>query len=337
VLRYCGEKLPLGLRIAVVSNDAIGNYVVVTPLLQMLKASLGPKRLVYFSGPRTEELWSRDPNIDRGAVLFGPPIQQSMTALVSEEPFDLVINVEWSAWAKVFTAALCRPETYVCGPCVGPGGRGDLPFADDLRGQLWQDSEWIAPDLTERYPFLKSGFIGEIFCRLAYLEGEIPPYGIRGEPVNVPIPDVLIAMSASLPEKLWPIEKWREVLSDLQGFGISVGLLGAPPSSQGKFWLGNAAESAVVDEGLAQDLRGKFSLPEVIGALGTARAVLTLDNGILHLSSGLETPTIGLYREGIHRLWAPPGPNITVLLPEPGETVASISADKVIEELKRVL
>jgi heptosyltransferase III len=206
VRRYAGEELPAGARIAVVANDAIGNYVVSTPLLQMLRSRWRPSAIHYFSGTRTQELWMEDANIDWGFPLHGSEPNFSVLnafAEIGNERYDLVINLEWTAWSKCFTAVISSLNTYVCGPCLGSNGRNDMPFEDDLQGKLWQDQEWISSSLPLVYPFLESGFIGEIFCRLAYLAGPVPEYDVPQRPVSIEIPDVIISAAASLPEKLW--------------------------------------------------------------------------------------------------------------------------------------
>lgn len=331
--RYLGESLSPEIRIAVLANDALGNYVVSTPLLSMLRARYPQATLHLYSGTRTEEFWTRDTRLNAGHALFGSPPQETARTIERLGPYDLVVNMEWSAWAKAATAMASGPDTYVVGPALGPEGRGDLPFQTDDRGALWADQEWISPAVTQRHPFLQTGFIGEIFCRLAYLEGAIPRYELPSEAVNGPVPDVLIATSASLPEKLWPTEKWVAALTALHEAGKTVGLLGAKPSAQSKFWKGNDTETTLVETGLAEDLRGQFSLPQVVGALHATRQVLTLDNGILHLASATVTPTVGLFRHGIHRLWAPPVSNVTVLTPGEDGAVAEIEVDMVREAL----
>ncbi|RYG46502.1 hypothetical protein EON79_09970 [bacterium] len=312
----------------------MGNYVVSTPLLQALRREHPEAAIHYFSGPRTEELWQHDEAIAHGESLFGVPPSRSFAA---ERPsYDLVVNVENSPLAKAFAARLAGPETAVVGPTLDDEGRGDLAFAPDARGDLWRDSEWIAADLPERYPFLGSGFIGEIFVRLSYLEGPVPEYRIYAEPTDSGC-DVLIAMSASLPEKLWPAEAWTAALTRLKAQGLTVGLLGAPPSRQGKYWKGGTAEESVVEDGLVRDLRGHFSLPQVVGALGEARAVLTLDNGIMHLAAAAGTPTVALFRHGIDRLWTPPQGAVVPVVAEEGGTVAELSAEAVGEAMLRAL
>jgi heptosyltransferase-3 len=340
VRRYAGEELPAGARIAVVANDAIGNYVVSTPLLQMLRARWKPAAVHYYSGTRTQELWAEDPNIDWGFPLHGSDPNFSVLnafAEIGQERYDLVINLEWTAWAKTFTAVISSLNTYVCGPCLGSDGRSDLQFEDDIQGKLWNDQEWISANLPLRYPILESGFISEIFCRLAYLAGPVPDYSVPQKSVSTEIPDVIISGAASLPEKLWPLEKWLDLVQRCKGAGLTVGLVGAKPTAQSIFWKGGNDEEQLVERRLVKDLRGSFRLPEVVGALAKTKAVVTIDNGILHLAVAAKTPTVGLYRYGIHRLWAPPYESLDVLTPNEDEAVATIETDKVWEALTRVL
>lgn len=330
--------MPEGARVAIVANDALGNFVVCTPMLQMLHDQMRPAEVHYFGGNRTAELEAQSDLIThRGGMVFGQPPRQAALTAIECGRFDLVINVEWSYWAKAFTAVVASEDSFVCGPSLGRDGRADLPFQDDERGKLALDQGWIDEDLQERYPFLESGFIGEIFARLAYLEGPVPRYRVPSSEPPITVPDVLIATAASLPEKNWPLKKWREALQVIERMGLSVGLLGAPPKAQREYYKGESDEDVLVTEGLAQDLRGKLSLPQVVGALAAAKAVLTIDNGILHLAVAANTPTVGLFRHGIHRLWAPPFEGLTVLTPGEGRQVSQIETDSVLEAMRRVL
>ncbi len=152
----------------------------------------------------------------------------------------------------------------------------------------------------------------------------MPHYQVPRHAPGRAIPDLLIACSASLPDKLWPLEHWRTLLQQARANGLRAGLLGAARTSQGAHWLGADAEDALVNEGLAEDLRGAFTLPQVVGALAQARAVLTLDNGIMHLAASTPTPTTALFRHGIHRLWAPPSTTLRAAVAPAGQPVSAI-------------
>lgn len=325
--RYRGEELPAGSPVVLIVNDALGNFVAATPLLRMMQAAGWSTTLL--CGRRVWEFVPGNPLFERAYPLFGTPPAEIMPLIAASG--RLVVNLENTGYAKAVAAVACQKNGHVCGPCVDGEGRNDLPYPDDPRGRLWADPEWVADDLTARYPFLRSGFIGEIFCRLAYFDGPIAPYQVPWRPSPIEVPDILVATSASLEEKLWPVEKWREALLRLRSAGYSVGLLGAKPTQQNRYWIGFATEERLVEEGLVHDLRGRLALPEVVGALSACRAVLTIDNGILHLACASGTPTVGLFRYGIHRLWAPPAEALRVLTPAPGEAVESIPVDRVTE------
>ncbi len=332
--RFTGEQLPASPRIAVVTNDALGNFVVVTPLMQMLRERFSPSALDYYGGTRVAELADASSLVDRYYNLHGSSPRAFAQSL--PDVYQLVVNVEQSAWAKAAAAMLAGEAGFVCGPCLDREGRGDLPFAEDARGDLWGDKEWIAEDVTERYPFLRSGFIGEIFCRLAYLDGLVPGYLLpRSEPSQA-IPDVLVSTTASLPWKLWPIDRWRALVRDVRARGLTVGLLGAKPKQQERFWEGAGLEAAVVEAG-AEDMRGTLMLPEVVAAIGRARLVTTIDNGIVHFACATDTPTVGLFRHGIHRLWAPPAENLRLVEPGRDRQVSDIEYEAVWSAVEEAL
>lgn len=289
--------------------------------------------LTLFSGTRVDELSAGSDLFDERVDIYGPDAGATVRKCVESDAFDWVINLENSPLAQVLAGVLAGAEGAVTGPCVGADGRGTMPYEDTPQGRLLEDKEWISAELTSRYPFLRSGFIGEIFARTAYLEGEVPRYKlVEADPGDVP--ETLIATAASLSSKLWPVEKWAELVRRLAAEGGRVGLLGAKPSDQKKFWKGSDDESEILAQSPLEDLRGTLTLPQVVGAVRKARQVVTLDNGILHLACATETPTVGLFRNGIHRLWAPPVANLRVVEPGAGRSVADLTVDEIVQVLK---
>jgi ADP-heptose:LPS heptosyltransferase len=331
--RYLGETLPPTPRIALLTNDALGNYVVATPLVQMVKAAFPGCRLDWFCGRRSAELVEATPGVDEH-IAWMDMSPRELAELALGRAYDLVINNEGSAYALSTAALLAGEDTPVVGPCLGPIGRASLPYAEDAVGELADDRNWLSPTLTESHPILDSGYIGEIFCRLAYLQGPVPPpFAPRRIPAE-PTADILIACSASLENKLWSLDAWRAAIAALNALGLSVGLLGAKPKAQGQFWLGSDTEAALVAEGLVRDLRGTMTLPEVCGALSQCRACLTLDNGIMHLAAASGCPAVALFRRGFPALWMPPKGRITALEPEEGQEVSEIPAARAVEALQ---
>ena len=215
--RYEGQSLPPSPRIAVVSGDALGNFLAVTPLLALLRSTYPDAQIEYGAGPLVAELANGHRGIDAFFNVCGDSARELSKTLTTRPAYDWVINVEARPWFAAASAILADENTLVTGPILGPSCRALLPFEETVQGTLWQDDDWTASDLVARHPILESGFICEIFCRLAYLSGPIPRYQVRSEVVHDEIPDVLIATSASLTEKLWPAEKWQALVHAAKG------------------------------------------------------------------------------------------------------------------------
>ncbi|HWP31587.1 MAG TPA: glycosyltransferase family 9 protein [Fimbriimonadales bacterium] len=348
MLRYEGQALNSSAKIAVLANDALGNFAICTPLLQALRYYYPDSIIDYYGGERTKELETAsigtlfDWRISLLGKSFSETAQQAIQRRQDINGYDLVINIEDAPLHRTFTA-LIGEGAYVCGPCLAPDSRSEWDFPDDERGDLWRDRKWASPDLPMRYPFLETGFIAEIFMKLAYMEGipnapwrgGIPRYWFPCEEISFDVPDILISTGASLKNKLWRYDKWANLLRDLRREGYTIGLLGAPPKSQRQFYHSAKDEDVLVEQSLVEDLRGKFSLPQVVYALKRCEFVITLDNGILHFAAAHDKPTIGLYRKEIAPLWAPPNPNLTVLTPEEGD-VENIEVEEVLSSFTQM-
>jgi len=328
--RYRGQPLPPAPRIALVVNDALGNFAIATPLARAMKRLHPECTLDYYGGTRTAELEAASVGSGRlydwrcDALGASPAavLDAARQRMERNGAYHLVLNLEASEFHRVLAAVLGE-EGFVCGPCLTPDGRGLWEYPDDERGDLWRDRNWASNDLAERYSFLETGFIAEVFLRLAYVPplpgaewpGGVPKYLLPAAEPPVSTPPVLISTGATLPEKTWPVERWAELLRDLPQ---PCGLLGAPPKRQERFYHSAGSEERLVSEGLVQDLRGRLTLPEVVGAISKADLIVTVDNGILHFAAAFDRPTVGLYRREVVRLWAPPNPNLVALSSEMG-------------------
>ncbi|MEY5060179.1 MAG: hypothetical protein RIS45_100 [Planctomycetota bacterium] len=340
--RWSNQPLARAPRIALVANDAIGNYVIATSLAVMLRDRFAGARIELWSGDRVRDF------VDRGSVFDAAYefLRRDDAHIAAEiarahgaangRAYDLVVNIEDSAQARQLPRRLVALETFVCGPAEEADGSA-LPWPTDDRGRLWAHREWIATDIAAQFPWLRSGYIGEFFCRLAYLDGPIPQAKVSREPWTGAQPDILIAMSASLPDKLWSVSAWRDALSALRADGFTVGLIGAAPTAQKSHWLGSDAEDMVVTEGLALDMRGQLRLPQVVDCMTRAKAVLTLDNGIMHLAATTDTPVVALFRHGIHRLWKPSWGRVDAIVANAGAAVETIAREPVLAAMRKAL
>ena len=323
--RFADQPLREQAHIAVLFFDAIGDFVIITPLLRGLREKYPGCAVDYFGGERTRELEETSPLIDGRFSLYGavdavrdlPRFISAREAVAG--PYDLAINCEFNPVNALAVAAL-RPA-YVVGDAYLPDLRRQLEPATDRRSQLAK-ATWSAPDFLQQYAdVVSSTFIGEIFCRMAYVETDFHRTEVPWTPPPFPTPEVLISTGASRTAKLWSTASWERLVRWCEGRGLSVGLLGDRPSGQQTYYHCADTDDYLLQHTGLVDLRGTMTLPQVAGALRQAKACATIDNGIMHLAVGVGTPTLAIFGASSWQLWAPQAPHLQLALPTVGCTL----------------
>lgn len=136
-----------------------------------------------------------------------------------------------------------------------------------------------------------------------WAKGYLTSRGIGGE-------DLLVGIhpGASVAEKRWPLERFREVAAATAGQpGVRV-LAFAEPGGYGS---------------------ELFTIPQVVGAQGTLRELIALvercgllvcnDSGPMHIAGALGVPTIAMFGEGIDQWFSPLGHGHEALRPNEEE------------------
>lgn len=360
--RFHDQPLTESPHLAVLFADKLGGFVVATALLRGLHEKYPDATLDYFGGERTAELEGACPYIQSRYSLYGRPgaLRDLPPYLLEREaaagPYDLAINLDFNPLNAV-VASMLAPR-YVVGKCVQPDGRKELPFGDGPREQIQSPSTfWAGEHFMARFAgVLDSNYIGEIYCRVAYVDTEFHRAEVPTADPGTPIPDVLIATGGTRTAKLWPIEHWEEFINRCGEASLTVGLLGAAPKVQQTAYGSATADEYLLTRTPLLDLRGKFTLPKVAGALARARACVSIDNGIMHIASAVGTPTVAIFGGSPWDLWAPRADHLLLALPnepcslcrdnrflndhclrEKQICMESISADEVFGRLRRVL
>lgn len=127
-------------------------------------------------------------------------------------------------------------------------------------------------------------------------------YDASGEPyAHRPGGDQLgIQPTASQECKLWPPERWRELIAIIRASGLRVAVFGAPAD---RSYL-EACLPSVDDPGV-EIFTG--SLASFFRNLQSVRALVGLDSFGIHAAHAIGTPTIMLYGANIPTVWTPPG------------------------------
>ena len=119
------------------------------------------------------------------------------------------------------------------------------------------------------------------------------------------VPFVALFPGASIAERCWGTEKFRQLAGRVIDEGLAVVVVGGKEDV--------AAGSAIVDDLRALNLTGKTSLCVTAGVLNRAQLLVSGDSGVLHIGVGLGTPTVSLFGPGIAAKWAPRGKQHAVI------------------------
>ncbi len=127
-------------------------------------------------------------------------------------------------------------------------------------------------------------------------------------------------------EKHWPEENWRLLISLLHGSGLKIKLpWGAEHEHQRAKRLAEGVEYV--------EVLPKLTLEQVARTLAGAKAVVSVDTGLSHLTAALDRPNITLYGPTDPGLIGGYGKNQFVLRPEKGSSMADISPESVLNRL----
>jgi len=318
--RFANQPLRTNPHIAVLFSEKVGGFVAVTPLLRGLHRKYPGCTIDYFGGELTREFELASSLISSRASLYGRDRKPEdlLSYIIRRRQgfgdYDLVVNLETSHTNRLVAAML--QGKYVCGPCLTSDFRTELPFLENEVDYMWLENDWGKPDFLQRHSGLfNSGFIGEIFCRLAYVPDDPIIFEVpRGE-IQCTIPEVLIGTSTTRAVKRWTTKSWIEVINWCTERGLSVGLLGSHPSVEQQFYTTENQEQALLDTTPILDMRGHFTLLQVAQALSLAQYCVAIDAGIMHIATVLGTPTVAIFGNltSYIRLWSPPLPNLAVV------------------------
>jgi ADP-heptose:LPS heptosyltransferase len=210
--------------------------------------------------------------------------------------YDLVIDSE--QWSRLSAVIAC-----LCGDCL-------IGFATNDRRRLFSHAISYCQDSYE---------IELFFALLAPLVIDPPtylslpfltvPHAAQLKSAKVlagfaPL-RVVIFPGASITERRWGVEQFRDLAQRIHATGGDVVVVGGKEDRQ----LG---EEIVGDRG-GINLAGRTSLVETAAVIKQSTLLVSGDSGVLHIAVGLDKPTVSLFGPGIAKKWAPRGEKHIVL------------------------
>jgi heptosyltransferase-2 len=267
------------LTILVVRFSSIGDILLTTPLLRVLRRRHPDAQLVYVTKRALAPLVADNPHVSRVVALEpGEPVlhlARRLRPLAATHGLDLhgslraralrlLVRCRWAGYRKrkVARAALIALKVDLYG--------GALPVAEryfeaarrlDVRPDGGPPDFALGAGARER----AAGWLAE--------------RGLAHAPLAA------LAPGAAHATKRWPVAHWIALAERLRAAGLRVVVVGGPDDR-------GAAQHLV---GQAEIAAGALSLQETGAVLARARVVVSGDTGVMHMATGVGTPVVALF------------------------------------------
>lgn len=293
------ERLPAGGRIAVVRLRSLGDCVLTTPALQILKECRPDLSIAVVVEPRFQAVFKHNPCVDR--IL--PPLVRAVAAW---RP-DLVINLHGGTRSIVLTAASrARFRAGFQHYRARWAYNIILPRAQEVLGieRKVHTAEHLASAMF---------YLGAPRC-------EIPRASLYAEPWDHDRPYALMHPFASAPDKAWPDERFREVAHALWP-RLETLILCGPDDDPSEF----------------PEYRVIWNVPlwQVKSIIKSAALFVGNDSGPAHMAAALGVPLVVLFGASDSVVWAPWKPVAAeTLVRQPITDIATADVLQAIERMK---
>jgi len=267
--------------ILVIRPGGIGDAVLLLPALNLLNKHFPSCRISIMAEKRNAGIFEAIPYVKN--LFLYHKIKDLCKAL--QYSYDIVIDTEqWhrlSAIVAFFTKAQIR-----------------IGFATNERAHLFTHAIPYSHNEYEVFSFLMLlwPLIGKIKYHITKPFFPLPHKFTIELEKNVPW--VALFPGASIKERKWPKDRFREIARWLDKKGIGIVVVGGKQDKK---------TADYIIEGLKGHINraGKVSILETAQILSQTKLLLTTDSGIMHLSIAVGTPVVALFGPGIEEKWAP--------------------------------
>jgi ADP-heptose:LPS heptosyltransferase len=322
-VRCAQESAPEAPHILLVRPDHLGDILLVTPVLDALKAQIPHAQITMMVGPWSSEIVARHPAVDRVITCPFPGFQRApqkplapyillfqVARQLVRHHYDLAINLRPDFWwgaALLYLARVPRRIGYALAPGK-PFLTHSIPFqspehatVSNLRLasaalKLLGDHPLPEPYTPTAYPLR---FEPESEERTWVTER------LRKEGIDTQTPIVVIHPGSGAPVKLWRTRAWSHVADTLKRT-----LTTAAPARI--ILTGSKGEQPLLEE-IAQGIETPpllitdATVGQLAALLGRAMLVLGVDSGPLHLAVAQGTPTVAIFGPTDVRIFGPWG------------------------------
>jgi ADP-heptose:LPS heptosyltransferase len=297
-------------RIVVIKPDHLGDVLLLTPALRLLRRQLPHAHITLLIGPWSRAAVAHNPDVDAILTIPFPGFTRSPKPRWWQ-PYTLLLKTALLLRAGRFDAAIIARDDHWWGAL--------LAALAGIPQRVGYGVPEVSPFVTHALPHSFGDHVGVQAIRLVEaLTGQnaievpplTPPIGeddrdwAAGWIAKHTLPDaqlVAIHPGAGGAAKLWIAERWAAIADALHDRGMTVVLTGGP------------AERDLVDTIAAAMRRpplisvGEASIGQLTALYARCTLVLGVDSGPLHLAVAAGTPTIALFGPGDWQRFGPWG------------------------------
>jgi heptosyltransferase-2 len=270
--------------ILLVRFSAIGDILLLTPLVRALRRKHPDARLTVVTRTGFAPLLERNPRISE--VIGWDPLTSlsDLGRRLRELPFTHRLDLHDSVRSRLL-------RWHAGGPCTTyPKHRLARAALIHTHRDLYRDRRHVAEryfDAARGLEVTPDGGSLEMFLSRADLEAAEGFLTARGLGRSRQL--IAVAPGAAHFTKRWPTHHWMALVRRLVEAGNDVIVLGGPQDLA----IGEAVAAAGGES--AATAAGAFDLPGSAALLKRTRALVSGDTGLMHLATAVETPVIALF------------------------------------------
>jgi len=279
--------------VLIIRPGGIGDALLLAPLIRALRVKYSDASISILAESRNAGAFSLIPSFDR--LLIYDNFRNFIQLFLSR--YDLIIDTE--QWHRLSAVIARLVPSYM-----------KIGFGTNERKSLF----------THQVTYSHEDYEGQSFLNLLHPLGMHESFDYSSPFLSIPnlatseITPLLgslksqyisIFPGASITERRWEINKYRELVLRLDHYGISCVIIGGIEDQ--------SSGEAIVSGTFGLNLTGRTSIAGTAAIIHKSRLLVSGDSGILHMGVGLGIPTVSLFGAGIVKKWAPKGENHLVL------------------------
>lgn len=292
------EQLPQGARVCLIRLRSLGDCVLTTPAIALLKQARPDLRVSVVVEPRFEEIFAGNPNVET-------TLSPDWRIVRSSKP-DLIVNLHGgsrSIWMTALSGA----------PWRAGFSHHSFTFAYNLR--IGRAQRILGVNRTVH----TAEHLASAFFSLGVPFAEIPRANLFAEPSPIEGRYAVLHPFASASEKQWPAERFLEL-------GRFLALCHIEP-----IFLAGPEDDAAIFES-QRVFRG--SLPEVKSLLSAASVFIGNDSGPAHMAAAFGIPSVVLFGPSNPVIWGPWRTEAEIIIDPDG--LAQVTVSRVVAALERM-